>query len=222
MVRIGNDWDELLKDEFETPRYLALRQFLIQEYRTATVYPAAADLFNALKATPYQCVRAVILGQDPYHGPSQAHGMCFSVQRGVRTPPSLVNIYKELNLEFGYPIPDHGNLEAWAKEGVLLLNTILSVRAGSPMSHVGKGWEDLTDAIILKLAQRETPMVFLLWGAAAGKKAPLIEGHGHLILRTVHPSPLSAHRGFLGCDHFKKANAFLKAHGQGEINWQIV
>lgn len=221
MVTIGNDWDKVLKDVFSSEQYETLREFLIQEYAAQTIYPDQADIFNALKATPFQKVRAVILGQDPYHGPNQAHGMAFSVKEGVRVPPSLINIFKELQAEFGLPIPDHGNLAGWAKEGVLLLNAILTVRAGKPMSHKGKGWEKITDTIIERLSQREEPIVFLLWGSPAQKKAALIDESRHLVLKTTHPSPLSAHRGFLGCGHFKRANEFLKANGEGEIDWQI-
>lgn len=221
MVHIGNDWDGILADVFQSSEYHKLRQFLIREYQEQVIYPPREDLFNALKATPFAGVKAVILGQDPYHGAGQAHGMCFSVQPGVRTPPSLVNIHKELRAEFGYPMPDHGNLSHWAEEGVLLLNAILTVRAGQPLSHQGKGWEMVTDEIIRRLSARATPMVFLLWGAPAQKKADLIDGTRHLILRTSHPSPLSAHRGFLGCGHFKTANEFLLARGIAPIDWQI-
>lgn len=221
MVRIGNDWDEILKEEFHSESYERLKGFLISEYQTKTIYPAKEDMFNALKATPFHSVRAVILGQDPYHGAGQAHGMCFSVQKGVRVPPSLQNMYKEINREYGYPIPGHGNLSAWAEEGVLLLNTILTVEAGQPMSHRGKGWEEITDQIIRKLSQREEPLVFLLWGAPAQKKAKLIDSSRHLVLKTTHPSPLSAYRGFHGCGHFRAANEFLKSRGLGEIQWQI-
>lgn len=221
MGKTGNDWDEILKDDFRSESYAKLRQFLKAEYATKTIYPAAGDIFNALKMTPYHEVRAVILGQDPYHGPGQAHGMSFSVPEGVRVPPSLQNIHKELNREYGYPIPPHGNLTAWAKEGVLLLNTILTVEAGRPLSHQGRGWEELTDQIIRKLSLGQEPIVFLLWGAPARKKAGLIDAGRHLILTTTHPSPLSAHRGFMGCGHFRKANEFLKSRGLGEIHWQI-
>lgn len=220
-MKIGNDWDRILKDVFESDQYKTLREFLIKEYATKTVYPNKEDIFNALKATPYDKVRAVILGQDPYHGPNQAHGMAFSVQKGVRVPPSLVNIYKELESEFGFEAPEHGHLAKWAEEGVLLLNAILTVRAGAPLSHKGKGWEEVTDAVIEHLNEREKPMVFLLWGAPAQKKAALIDESRHLVLRTTHPSPLSAHRGFLGCGHFKKANDFLRKSGEAEIDWQI-
>ncbi len=222
MVHFDNDWDEILRDVFASPHYQDLRNFLLREYREHTVYPPMTDLFTALKLVPYQSVKAVILGQDPYHGPGQAHGMCFSVRPGVKPPPSLVNIYKELEREYGCPVPGHGDLTHWAREGVLLLNTILTVRAGEPLSHQGKGWEPITDAIIRRLSERERPMVFLLWGNPAQKKAGLIDGDRHLILRTTHPSPLSAHRGFLGCGHFRAANEFLIQRGIAPIDWQII
>lgn len=221
MVQIGNDWDVILESECCSGQYNKLRDFLKTEYETQTIYPPMQDVFNALKATPFKSVRAVILGQDPYHGPGQAHGMCFSVHKGVKPPPSLINIYKELQSEYGYSIPSHGYLMDWAKQGVLLLNTILTVRAGEPMSHKGRGWEELTDQIIRKLNSREEPMVFLLWGAPAQTKSVLLDASYHLVLKTTHPSPLSAYRGFLGCGHFKQANEFLAEHGLGEINWQI-
>lgn len=221
MAAIGNDWDEILKDTFDSEHYRQLRQFLIREYQLETVYPPMEDLFNALRKTPYGKVKAVILGQDPYHGPGQAHGMCFSVRPGIKAPPSLVNIFKELQREYGYEIPGHGNLSEWARQGVLLLNTILTVRAGQPMSHKGMGWEQITDTMIRRLSERSEPMVFLLWGASAQRKADLIDSEKHLILKTTHPSPLSAHRGFFGCDHFREANAFLEDHGIEPIRWQI-
>lgn len=221
MAAIGNDWDEILKDTFDSEHYRQLRQFLIREYQLETVYPPMEDLFNALRKTPYGKVKAVILGQDPYHGPGQAHGMCFSVRPGIKAPPSLVNIFKELQREYGYEIPGHGNLSEWARQGVLLLNTILTVRAGQPMSHKGMGWEQITDTMIRRLNERSEPMVFLLWGAPAQRKADLIDSEKHLILKTTHPSPLSAHRGFFGCDHFREANAFLEDHGIEPIRWQI-
>lgn len=221
MVNIGNDWDELLKDEFGSEYYLKLRQFLKHEYFTRTVYPPMNDIFNALKATPYSAVRAVILGQDPYHGPGQAHGMCFSVQKGVTPPPSLVNIFKELNDDVGCSEPPHGCLESWADQGVLLLNTVLTVRAGQANSHKGMGWEIFTDNVIRKLNEREKPMVFLLWGANAQTKTSYITNPAHLILKAPHPSPLSAYRGFFGCHHFSKANEFLIANGMEPIDWQI-
>ena len=205
MVNIGNDWDELLRGEFQKEYYLKLRQFLISEYNTHTIYPPMGDIFNALRATPYASVKAVILGQDPYHGAGQAHGMCFSVKKGVQPPPSLVNIFKELNADLGVPIPKHGQLTDWAKNGVLLLNTALTVREGQANSHRGMGWEIFTDRVIELLNMRESPMVFLLWGGYAREKQRLITNPRHTVLTAAHPSPLSAHNGFFGCRHFSKA-----------------
>ena len=217
MVRLGNSWDALLADQFEQEYYLNLREFLKSEYRTARVYPPMNDIFNALKATPYEKVKAVILGQDPYHQPGQAHGMCFSVRKGVEPPPSLKNIYKELQAELGFVPPSHGELTQWAKEGVLLLNTVLTVRESAPASHRGKGWELLTDRVIQLLNQRPEPVVFLLWGSHARAKKELITNPRHLILEAAHPSPLSAYNGFFGCGHFIKTNEFLKE----PINWSL-
>lgn len=222
MVNIGNEWDELLADEFKKDYYLQLRQFLISEYNSRTIYPPMNDIFNALKATSYSDVKAVILGQDPYHGAGQAHGMCFSVKKGTPPPPSLQNIFKEIQSELGLPIPPHGELTAWAKSGVLLLNTVLTVREGQANSHRGHGWEILTDRIIELLNERETPIVFLLWGGNARAKAKLIDNPKHLVLQCAHPSPLSAHNGFFGCGHFIKANEFLKSSGMEPIDWRIV
>ncbi len=221
MVNIGNDWDELLADEFKKDYYLNLRQFLISEYNSRKIYPPMGDIFNALRATPYANVKAVILGQDPYHGEGQAHGMCFSVRKGTPPPPSLVNIFKELNAELGIPIPPHGELVSWAENGVLLLNTVLTVREGSPNSHRGHGWEILTDRIIELLNNRETPIVFLLWGGNARAKKKLIKNPAHLVLECAHPSPLSAYNGFFGCGHFAKANEFLQKNGIEPIDWRI-
>lgn len=221
MVTFGNEWDELLKDEFQQDYYRKLRAFLKREYATQTIYPDMFHIFNALQSTSYSDVKAVILGQDPYHGPGQAHGLCFSVQPGVQPPPSLQNIYKELHSDLGIPIPQTGCLEPWTKQGVLLLNTVLTVRQGQPNSHKGMGWEIFTDRVISLLDKREKPMVFLLWGANAGAKTALLHNPHHLILKTVHPSPLSASRGFFGCRHFSKTNAFLREHGIGEIDWQL-
>ena len=220
MKPLGNAWDELLAEEFASAYYLELRAFLKTEYGSRTIYPNMFDIFNALKFTDYPKVRAVILGQDPYHGPGQAHGLAFSVQKGVPTPPSLANIYKELQQDLGITPPNHGNLEHWAQQGVLLLNTALTVRGGQANSHRSKGWEQFTDRIIALLNDRSEPMVFLLWGANARGKVPLITNPNHLILTAPHPSPLSAHSGFFGCRHFSAANEFLRPHG-GEIDWQI-
>mgnify|MGYP003288821922 FL=1 len=221
MVQFNNSWDILLKDEFEKPYYLNLRKFLAQEYKTQTIYPHMNDIFNALKYTDYQNVKVVILGQDPYHQPNQAHGLCFSVKKGVNPPPSLQNMYKEIHAEYGYPIPDHGELTYWAEQGVLMLNTVLTVRESQPNSHKGMGWEIFTDDIISLLNQRPEPMVFLLWGANARAKTKLITNPAHLVLTSAHPSPLSAYNGFFGNNHFKKANEFLKQNGMEEIDWQI-
>ena len=221
MVHIGNEWDALLADEFKKDYYLRLRQFLKSEYSTREIYPAAENIFNALKNTSYSDVKAVLLGQDPYHEPGQAHGLCFSVQDGVEPPPSLKNIFAELNSDLGVNIPQSGNLTKWAQHGVLLLNTVLTVRRGAANSHRGMGWEILTDKIISLLNDREKPMVFLLWGSHANAKKPLITNSRHLILSTVHPSPLSAYRGFSGCRQFSKANEFLRQNGLDEIDWSL-
>lgn len=221
MVNIGNDWDALLEDEFKKDYYLSLREFLKVEYFTKTVYPPMNDIFNALKYTSFKDTKVVILGQDPYHGPGQAHGLCFSVQRGIKFPPSLQNIFKELQDEYGILPPQHGELTAWARQGVLLLNTTLTVRQGTPQSHKGQGWEILTDRIISLLNQKEEPVVFLLWGANAWAKKALIKSQKHLVLECAHPSPLSAYRGFFGCGHFKKANEYLRQNGLSPIDWEI-
>lgn len=220
-VKIGNDWDKLLKDEWDKPYYQDLRRFLIREYRNYNIYPDMYDIFNALKYVAYEDVKVVILGQDPYHGRGQAHGFSFSVKEDVPIPPSLLNIYKELRDDLGLFIPDNGNLTKWAKQGVLLLNTVLTVREKSPNSHKDRGWEKLTDRIIALLNQREKPIVFILWGANARSKTKLIDNRRHLILTSVHPSPLSAYRGFFGSKVFSKTNKFLKDNDMEEIDWQI-
>ena len=221
MVNIGNRWDEVLEGEFDKEYYRRLRAFLIQEYREHTVYPDMYDIFNALKATSYEEVKAVILGQDPYHEPGQAHGMAFSVKPGVKTPPSLVNIYKELTDDIGMDIPGHGYLQSWADQGVLLLNTCLTVRAHQANSHRGKGWEQFTDRVIELLNEREKPVVFILWGANAKSKTRLITAPQHLILTGAHPSPLSAYNGFFGGRYFSKTNEFLEKNGDSPICWDI-
>ena len=221
MVNIGNDWDEILKDEFKSEYYLNLRQFLKREYFSRTIYPPMNDIFNALKATPYSAVRAVILGQDPYHEPGQAHGLSFSVKPGVEIPPSLVNIYKELHEDLGCYIPDNGYLVKWAKQGVLMLNTLLTVRAHQAFSHKGIGWEQFTDAAIEALARQDRPMVFILWGRPAQSKKPMIYNSKHLIIESAHPSPLSAYRGFFGSRPFSRTNEYLKENGLAPIDWQI-
>jgi len=210
MVTIGNEWDEILREDFESEYYAKIREFLKKEYATKTIYPSMYDIFNSLRYTDYKDVKVVILGQDPYHGAGQAHGLAFSVKEGVAMPPSLVNIFKELRDDLGVEIPKTGCLEGWAKQGVLLLNTVLTVREGQPNSHKGIGWEILTDNIIKALNKRETPIVFMLWGANARSKKALITGKQHLILEAPHPSPLSAYQGFFGCKHFSKAKEFLE------------
>ena len=222
MVHIGNDWDELLGEEFKKEYYLKLREFLKTEYFTRTVYPPMNDIFNALKMTSYADTRVVILGQDPYHGKGQAHGLCFSVKDGTPPPPSLKNIFKELHAELGIQEPRCGELIGWAKQGCLLLNTTLTVREASPQSHLGQGWEILTDKIISLLARRERPMVFMLWGGNARKKKTLIDNKRHLILECAHPSPLSAYNGFFGCNHFILANEFLRSSAIPEIDWSQI
>lgn len=221
MVNLGNDWDDILADEWQKPYYLELRKFLKQEYSTGTVYPNMEDIFNALKLTSFKDTKVVIIGQDPYHGFGQAHGLCFSVKKGVVPPPSLKNIYKELKNDIGFEIPNHGELTSWAKQGVLLLNNVLTVREGLPNSHKGKGWEIFTDRVIGELNKKETPVVFLLWGANAQKKAEIITNPKHYKLMTVHPSPLSASRGFFGCRHFSKTNEILQKNRINPINWEI-
>lgn len=221
MVNIGNDWDQILKEEFNKEYYLNLRNFLAYEYKNYKIYPDMYDIFNALKYTAYEDVKVVLLGQDPYHGVNQAHGLCFSVQKGVAQPPSLKNIFKELQEDLGCRIPNHGNLTKWANEGVLMLNTVLTVREGNANSHANKGWEKLTDSIICKLNESKKPIVFLLWGRNAQSKMNLITNPNHLILKCAHPSPLSAYNGFYGCRHFSKTNNFLMKNGFKPIDWQI-
>lgn len=221
MVNIGNEWDELLKEEFKKEYYLRLRTVLAGEYKTQTIYPDMHDIFNSLKYTSYSDVKVVIIGQDPYHGPGQAHGLCFSVKKGIEPPPSLKNIFKEINEELGTSIPNHGELTSWAKQGVLLLNTVLTVRRGQPNSHKGLGWEKFTDKVIELLNKREEPIVFLLWGANAKQKQSLITNPQHPVLCCAHPSPLSAYNGFFGCGHFKACNEFLIKNGKAPIDWQL-
>jgi uracil-DNA glycosylase len=211
MVKFGNDWDTVLAGEFEKEYYLRLREFLKSEYvgKPYPVYPAMNDIFNALRRTAYKDVKIVIIGQDPYHGPNQAHGLCFSVQKGVDIPPSLKNIYKELQDDIGFVPPNHGCLYEWADNGILLLNSVLTVRGGAAGSHRGKGWEIFTDRVISELNQRKEPIVFMLWGNYAKEKGKLVTSPWHHVLTAAHPSPLSAYNGFFGCRHFSKAMALL-------------
>ncbi|MCL2169586.1 MAG: uracil-DNA glycosylase [Defluviitaleaceae bacterium] len=219
MIRIGNDWDGIVGGEQEKPYYKALRQFLKAEYSSVAVYPPAGEIFDALRFTPFENVKVVILGQDPYINYGEAHGMSFSVKHGARVPPSLKNIFKEINTDVGCKIPDNGYLLPWALQGVLLLNTVLTVRAGQSKSHAGRGWEQFTDHIIAALSLREKPIVFMLWGRDARAKAALVAPH-HKVLEAPHPSPL-ARGGFFGCGHFSKANKFLEANGEKGIDWSV-
>ncbi|MDO5141833.1 MAG: uracil-DNA glycosylase [Eubacteriales bacterium] len=221
MVHLDNDWDEILAGEFEQDYYKRIRYWLKREYAEQTIYPPMQDIFNALRYTPYHSVKAVILGQDPYHGPGQAHGLCFSVQPGVQPPPSLKNIFKELHDDLGIQPPADGTLTRWAQRGVLLLNTTLTVRRGQANSHRNIGWTTFTDHVIAKLNEREQPIVFLLWGGNARSKKSLIDAPQHLVLECPHPSPLSASSGFFGCRHFSRCNAFLEAHGLAPIDWDL-
>ena len=222
MVNIGNSWDELLKEEFEKQYYLDIRSFLKKEYFSKTIYPHMNDIFNALKFTAYEDVKVVILGQDPYHGPNQAHGLAFSVKPGVATPPSLLNIYKELGTDIaGFQMPNHGYLVKWAEQGVLLLNTVLTVERGLAHSHANLGWEAFTDRVIAAVNTHRQNVVFLLWGSHAQKKGQFIDRTRHLVLTAAHPSPLSAYRGFFGCRHFSHTNAYLRQHDMSEIDWQV-
>ncbi|MBE6067303.1 MAG: uracil-DNA glycosylase [Clostridium lundense] len=221
MQILKNGWQDLLEDEFKKEYYLKLRDFLINEYKTKAIYPNMYDIFNALHYTDYKDVKVVILGQDPYHGPNQAHGLSFSVKPGVPAPPSLVNIYKELNSDIGCYIPNNGYLKKWTDQGVMLLNTVLTVRAGEANSHKGIGWEYFTDKVIGLLNDREEPIVFILWGKNAQSKVDVINNPKHYIIKSVHPSPLSVHRGFFGSKPFSKTNKFLISIGKKPIDWQI-
>ncbi len=219
MVKISESWDSVLKDEFNSNSYIALREFLKEEYATATVYPDMYNIFLALKLVPIDKIKVVILGQDPYHEPNEAMGLSFSVKKGVKIPPSLVNIYKEIAKETGETMPNHGDLTGWANQGVLLLNSLLTVRAHKAFSHKGKGWEEFTDGIIKKVSKNAENVVFMLWGSASRSKKTLIDQTKHLVLESVHPSPLSAYNGFFGCNHFIKANEYLISHGKQPIKW---
>ncbi len=220
-ANLGNDWQELLASEFEKDYYKKLRHFLAEEYRRTAVYPDMYEIFSTLQCTSYKDVKVVILGQDPYHEPGQAHGFSFSVKPGIEIPPSLQNIYKELASDLGCSVPATGYLKKWADQGVLMLNAVLTVRAHQANSHRGMGWEQFTDRIISLLNEREDPVVFLLWGRNAREKKALITAPQHLVLEAAHPSPLSAYNGFFGCRHFSKTNEFLRAHGKEPIDWQI-
>lgn len=219
---LHESWKNALADEFQKPYFHALKSFLLSERKSNyKVFPAGKNIFNAFDSTPFDKVKVVILGQDPYHGPGQAHGLSFSVQPGISTPPSLQNIYKELKEDIGMEIPEHGHLQAWADQGVLLLNAILTVRAFQAASHRGQGWEQFTDAAIHQLNQQREGLVFMLWGGFAKKKATMLDPGKHLVLKAAHPSPLSAYNGFFGCKHFSQANAYLVSKGQTPIDWSL-
>lgn len=221
-IQIESSWKSILTGEFNTPYFKQIKSFILNEKASGKeVYPPGNLIFNAFNLTPFDQVKVVIIGQDPYHGAGQAHGLSFSVPRGVKTPPSLQNIYKEIEQDLGFSIPLHGNLEKWAKQGVLLLNAVLTVNAGEPASHKGAGWENFTNAVIYHLSQQRTHLVFLLWGKFAQEKSLLIDSEKHLILKAAHPSPFSAYQGFLGCKHFSKTNAYLELNKIGPIDWSI-
>jgi len=222
MTKIGNDWDIMLRDEFDRPYFKQLENFLTEERARYEIYPPQEDVFNALRYSSFQDTKVVILGQDPYHEPGQAHGLCFSVNKGVTIPPSLVNIYKEIENDLGIKMPGHGYLADWAKQGVLLLNTVLTVRRGQANSHKGKGWEIFTDRIVEILNERQKPMVFILWGANAKSKTELITNKEHMVITGAHPSPLSAWKGFFGGRYFSKANRYLEITGQEPVDWGIL
>ena len=221
MAPISNDWLEPLKPEFRKPYYAKLYKTVMDEYHTRRIYPPADDIFNAFALTPLKDVKVVILGQDPYHGDGQAHGLCFSVKPDVEIPPSLVNIYKELHDDCGCYYPNNGYLKKWADQGVLLLNTVLTVRSHNANSHQGMGWEQFTDSVINAVNMQDRPIVYMLWGSPAQRKIPMLTNPKHLILKCPHPSPLSAYRGFFGCRHFSQCNEFLESHGVEPIDWQI-
>jgi uracil-DNA glycosylase len=219
-IKLEPSWKNRLEDEFAQPYMGGLRQFLVERKRSgATIYPPGKLIFNALDSTPFDKVKVVILGQDPYHGPGQAHGLCFSVPEGVQMPPSLVNIYKEIGSDLGLQPPPHGNLQSWAEQGVLLLNAVLTVERGQASAHQGKGWERFTDRVVAELNAGREHLVFMLWGSYAMKKGAIIDRNRHFVLSAPHPSPLSAHRGFFGCRHFSKANTWLERHGVEPVRW---
>ncbi|MCR5795703.1 MAG: uracil-DNA glycosylase [Solobacterium sp.] len=216
-----NNWTPWLKNEFEQPYFKQLAAFIHEEYETKRIYPPKVQVFSAFENTDINDIKVVILGQDPYHQPHQAHGMCFSVNPGIRIPPSLLNIYKEIQNEYGYPMPDNGYLMPWAVQGVFLLNTVLTVQDSRPRSHAGKGWEVFTDHAVARINAKPDPVVFMLWGRDARNKAQMLDKTKHLVLEAPHPSPLSANSGFFGCGHFRKANEFLMGNGKEPVNWQI-
>lgn len=218
-VRIAQDWKEVLHEEFSKPYFEELVEFVKGEYATGTVYPAGGNIFRAFDKCPFDKIKVVIIGQDPYHGPGQANGLCFSVARGVQFPPSLQNIFKEVQSDIGTPIPDSGELDRWAEQGVLLLNAVLTVRAHQAASHAGRGWERFTDAVVRAIAERKDKVVYMLWGSYAQKKGSIANPNNNLILKAVHPSPLSAYRGFFGCKHFSEANRYLESMGKTPIVW---
>ena len=218
-VRIAEDWKALLGEEFHKPYFDSLVQFVKSEYAAGTVYPAGSNIFRAFDKCPFDKLKVVIIGQDPYHGPGQANGLCFSVERGVQFPPSLQNIFKEVHSDIGTPIPESGELDRWAEQGVLLLNAVLTVRAHQAASHAGRGWEQFTDAVVRAIAERKQQIVYMLWGSYAQKKGAIADPNNNLILKAVHPSPLSAYRGFFGCKHFSEANRYLESVGKEPIIW---
>jgi uracil-DNA glycosylase len=219
--QIEESWKEVLASEFGNSYFLELKEFLTEEKAKYTVYPPGSKIFNAFELTPFNQVKVVILGQDPYHGPGQAHGLCFSVPQGILPPPSLVNIFKEIEKDLGIPVPSGGNLEKWARQGVLLLNATLTVRANQPGSHQKRGWENFTHAVISRLSEKRVGLIFLLWGKFAQEKESLIDTNKHYILKAAHPSPFSAYNGFFGCRHFSKTNEILRKHGLEEIDWNL-
>ncbi|MBP1667649.1 MAG: uracil-DNA glycosylase [Bacteroidetes bacterium] len=219
--QIEESWKEILQEQFNSSYFKSMKEFLVEEKQRFTVYPPGSLIFNAFNLTPFSAVRVVIIGQDPYHGAGQAHGLCFSVPRGISSPPSLVNIFKEINEDLGIPMPRHGNLEKWARQGVLLLNATLTVRANQAGSHQKKGWEIFTDAVISQLSKQRVGLVFLLWGKFAQDKESLIDTQKHYILKAAHPSPYSAYNGFFGCRHFSRTNEILRRHGLPEIDWSV-
>ena len=220
-VQIENSWKEVLKEEFEKPYFSELKEFLVDEKARFNVYPPGGLIFNAFRLTAFDDVKVVLLGQDPYHGAGQAHGLCFSVPPGISIPPSLINIFKEIERDLGIPVPYNGCLENWAKQGVLLLNATLTVRANQPGSHQRRGWENFTNTIIEKLSEKRVGLVFLLWGKFAQEKESLIDTNRHYVLKAAHPSPYSAYNGFFGCRHFSKTNELLKKHGLAEVDWKV-